>query len=54
MSELLPNLTALVDVLPAGASGDDVRALARTAAAAKTETELDAALAVVISDWLGK
>lgn len=52
MSELLPNLPALIDALPTGTSGVDSKLLTSAAENATSESELDAAIAGVISDWL--
>lgn len=52
MSELLPNLPAMIDALPTGAGGVDSRQLTSAAEAATSEAELDAAIAGVISEWL--
>jgi hypothetical protein len=54
MSELLPNLPALIDALPAGVGGADSRQLASAAEVAKSEADLDAAIAGVIAGWLAK
>ena len=53
MSELLPNLDALVSALPSDAKGDDARALAAVAQLATTEAELDTHLLTVLNQWVG-
>lgn len=52
MSDLLPNLDALLEQLTGDAGGKrDARALAEAVAGASTEEELDRAIDAVITTW---
>jgi hypothetical protein len=52
VSELLPNLSALLQALPPGTRGDDARLLAAAASEAVSQSELDGAIAAVVQEWL--
>jgi hypothetical protein len=54
MSAYLPNLPALLEVLPSTPAAYDLRALVEAAADANDAGEIDAALSKVVDGWMRK